>query len=105
MSTALANKQTITSTKLLERIDGDVTYRQLDNWCRHGYLGEDVMDTGSGKHRRFTLEHAEHIQRVVLLMNDLEQAGLRKRNDTVGELFDLTRHYTVRLALVREPIT
>lgn len=34
-----------------------ITYRQLDYWCRHGYLGDTLRGQGSGRARPFKAHH------------------------------------------------
>jgi hypothetical protein len=42
------------SSDEVRRLTG-ITYRQLDNWCHNGVLGDAYKDPGSGTRRRFPL--------------------------------------------------
>ena len=44
-----------------------ITYRQLDYWCRTGYLRPDVASPGTGVRRRFPSEEFEIARLMVLL--------------------------------------
>jgi hypothetical protein len=44
-----------------------ITYRQLDHWCRTGYLRPDSASPGSGFRRRFPPEEREIARLMVLL--------------------------------------
>lgn len=41
------------------------TYRQLDYWCRRGYVPGHTKAAGSGNRRRFTNADVEHLGRLV----------------------------------------
>jgi DNA-binding transcriptional MerR regulator len=45
------------------------TYRQLDYWCRRGYVPGQGEAEGSGNWRRFTDAQLEHVARLVVVAN------------------------------------
>lgn len=45
----------------------DITYRQLDHWCRQGYIkaqGENGNTPGSGIHREFSDDEADKARNI-----------------------------------------
>ncbi len=68
--------ETISSDDMLA---AGITYRQLDYWCKTGYLRPDSASPGSGYRRRFTPDERE-VARLMLLLIDVgvEPAGAAK---------------------------
>ena len=56
-----------------------ITYRQLDYWCKTGYLRPDSASPGSGYRRRFAPEERD-VARLMLLLIEVgvEPAGAAK---------------------------
>lgn len=46
--------KTYSATEAIAELDGKITYRQLDYWCRYGAVVLDEDADGSGSRRRFT---------------------------------------------------
>lgn len=45
-----------------------MTYRQLDHWCRRGWVRPETANPGSGKPREFTRSEVRVIKRMALLV-------------------------------------
>lgn len=60
------------STDLIVRQTG-MTFRQIDYWCRQGYLRTENKRTGTGVHRVFSLEEAA----VARMMAELVRCGFK----------------------------
>jgi hypothetical protein len=45
-----------------------LTYRQLDHWCRKGWIQPDVACPGSGKPRTFPAAEVRVLKRMALLV-------------------------------------
>ncbi len=67
----------LTTTQVLKRFDGEITYRQLDYWVRQGYVTPSISNGGgSGTPRRWSEADVDrvrtrvHAARVVKSVND-----------------------------------
>lgn len=69
---------------------GEVTYRQIDYWCRQNLLTPSVCDTrGSGHARQFTVEDALAVRLIrVLVSNQVDHDLIRQ-----AQTLDLTRPF------------
>lgn len=57
---------------LMKAEDQPITYRQLDYWCRSGYVPGQEGEVGSGCQREFSAEQVEAVRRVAGIMRDIE---------------------------------
>lgn len=64
---------TYSATEVIAELDGKLSYRQLDYWCRYGavVLAEDA--DGSGTRRRFTEIELAALHKLVARYNAINQ--------------------------------
>ncbi len=67
----------LTTTQVLKRFGGEITYRQLDYWVRQGYVTPSISNgNGSGTPRRWSEADVDQVRvrvyaaRVVKSVND-----------------------------------
>ncbi len=64
VGTELSEQDTVSSKELCELTGA--TYRQIDYWCRQGYIHAAHSDTpGSGNKRRFSKSNIDRVKLVV----------------------------------------
>lgn len=61
--------RTYSSTQVMRMVG--ITYRQLDYWCRSGFIPGMAREIGSGCQREFSDEQVEAVRRVKGIMDEI----------------------------------
>jgi len=78
---------TMSSVDVIEHC-GDITYRELDYWIRTGAIEPEYGSEGSGRPRRFTMEQAEWLRRIVVVRSALAEHGIVLTTEAIREMWN-----------------
>lgn len=65
--------KTYSATEAIEALNGKITYRQLDYWCRYGAVVLAEEAGGSGTRRRFTEAEMAALHKLADRYNRINQ--------------------------------
>ena len=65
-----------------------LTYREVDNWARHGAVWPSIPARGQGTRREWTTVDIERLARIAGVVHRAEQAGLQVTYAAIGAMWD-----------------